>query len=103
MVGGGVWGHHLSLLFSRLILVQCCQGCGVAATAAAILALTSNQFLPSPAPRMCTSGAAPGRGGRVGMVLFRPNSVTLAMVVRVILKVLGLFSCRVYVQSGTNE
>ncbi len=32
--------------------------------------LASSQFLPSPAPGMCTSGAAPGRGGRGGIVLF---------------------------------
>jgi hypothetical protein len=69
----------------------------------AIPGLASGQFLPSPAPKMCTSGAAPGRGGRGGMVLFGVISITLAMVVRVILRVLGLFSCRVYVKSGMNE
>jgi hypothetical protein len=37
------------------------------------------------------------------MVLFGKISVTSAMVVRVILRVLDLFSCRVYVKSGTNK
>ncbi len=49
------------------------------------------------------SEAALGRSGRGGMVWFGPISVLSAMVVRVILRALGLFSCRDYVKSGTNE
>jgi hypothetical protein len=103
MVRGGVWGHHLPLLFSRFVLVQHHRGWGVVSATTAVSALVSGQFLPSPLPGVCTSGAAPGRGGRVGMVLFGPISVSSAMVVRVILRELSLFSCRVYVKSGTNE
>jgi hypothetical protein len=36
-------------------------------------------------------------------VLLGPISMTSAMVVRVISRVLGLFSCKVYVKSGMNE
>ena len=40
------------------------------AAATSVPALASGQFWPSPARGMCTSGAAPGRGKRVGMVDF---------------------------------
>jgi len=46
------------------------RGCKVAATTTAIPALASDQVWPSPARGMCTSGEAPGSGGRVGMVSF---------------------------------
>jgi hypothetical protein len=78
------------------------EACAVVAATTAVPALASGQFWPSPLPGMCTSGAAPRRGGRVGIVLFVPISVLSAMVVRVISRVLGLFSCRVYVRFGTN-
>ena len=81
----------------------CMGACGVVYAKTAVPALASGQFWPSPLPGVCTSGAAPGRGGRVGMVLFGPISMSSAMVVRVILRALGLFSCRVNVKSGTNE
>ncbi len=84
MVGGGVWGHHLPFLFSGLVLVQSCQRCRVATAAMANPVLARGQFLPSSVPGMCTSGAALGRGGRGGMVLFGAISVISAMVVRVI-------------------
>jgi hypothetical protein len=51
---------------------------------------------------MCTSGAAPGRGGRGGMVSFIAISVMSAMVVRVFWRVREHFCCRVYVKSDTN-
>jgi hypothetical protein len=68
----------------------------------AIPVLASGQFLPSSAPVMCTSGAAPGSGGRGGMVLFGAISVMSTMVVRMIWGVMGWSSCRVYVKSGKN-
>ncbi len=52
---GGVWVHHLPLLFSGLVFIQRCWGCGVAATATAILALASSQFWPSPMQGACSS------------------------------------------------
>ncbi len=64
--------------------------------------LTSIQFLPLPVPRMCTSRAAPGRGGREGMVSFGLISITSAMVVRVIWRVREHFCFRVYVKTGLN-
>ncbi len=100
--GGGVWGHHLPILFSRLVLVQCCRGCGVAITATAIPVLMSGQFLPSPVPGMCTSGAALGRGERAGIVSFGAISVMSAMVVSVFWRVRECVCCRVYMKFGTN-
>ncbi len=51
---------------------------------------------------MCMSGAAPGRGGRVGMVSIGAISITSVMVVRVIWRVRECFCCRVYMKSGRN-
>jgi hypothetical protein len=60
-----------------------------------VLALASGQFWPSPVPGMCTSGAAPGRGGNLGMVLFKAISISFTMVV-------SQLSFRVYIKSDTN-
>jgi len=51
---------------------------------------------------MYTSGAAPGRGGRAGMVLFGVISVASAMVVRVLWRVARQICCRVYVKYDTE-
>jgi hypothetical protein len=102
VVRGGVWGHHLPLLFSRLILIQRCQGCRVATTATAVSALPSGQIRPSPAHGACTSGATPGRGARLGMVSFVAISSVSAMIVRVIWRVARWIFCRVYVTYGTE-
>jgi hypothetical protein len=99
---GRVWGHHLPLLFSGLVLVQRHWGCGVTTTATAIPALADGQFWPSPLPGACTTGATCGRGGRAGIPLFNTISIVSVMV-------LECFVCdersdlsRVYVKSGTN-
>ena len=75
-----VWGHHLPLLFSGLVLVQRCRGCGVATAGTAIPALASGQFWPSPSPGACTTGAMRRVGGRACMPLFAAISIALAMV-----------------------
>jgi hypothetical protein len=84
---GGVWGHHLSLIFSGLIQLPLvvtqkmrCQGCGVAIVMTPVPVFASGQFWPSPARGLCASGAAPGRGGgRAGIVLFGAISASSAM------------------------
>ena len=108
-MGGGVWGHHLPLLFSGLVqpplvvaLKMSHQGCGVAAAAMAIPVLTSSQFWPSPACRICTSGEARGSDGRAEMESFGAIFVASAMVMRVIWRVRGRLRCRVHVKSGMN-
>ena len=78
------------------------RGCGVAATATAISVLASGQVCPSPVRGMCTSGEAPGSGGRAGMMSFGVISVASAMVVIVIWRVARLICCRVYVKYGTE-
>ncbi len=99
---GGVWGHHLPLLFTRLVLIQCHRGCGVITTATAIPVLADGQFWPSPSPGACRTGTTHGRGGGAGMPSFDAVSIALVMV-------LECFVCdersglsRVYVKSGTN-
>jgi hypothetical protein len=77
---GGVWGHHLPLLFTRLVLVQRHRGCGVTTSATAIPALADGQFWPSPSPGACRTGATRGRGGRAGMPSFGTISIASAMV-----------------------
>ncbi len=77
-------------------------GVGVEATAAAIPALADGLFWPSPSPGTCTNGARLGRGGREGMPLFDAISISSAMVFSVVVRVMGRFSCRVYLKSGTN-
>jgi hypothetical protein len=57
---GGVWGHHLPLLFRGLVLVQCCRGCGAVAAMSAVPALASGQIWPQPMHGQCLSGAVPG-------------------------------------------
>jgi hypothetical protein len=83
---GGVWGHHLPLLFSGLVLVQHCQGCRVATAAMAIHALASGQFQPLPLPGTCTTGVTRGKGGRAGMPLFD----VIAIESEVVLECFGL-------------
>jgi hypothetical protein len=51
---------------------------------------------------MCTSGEAPGSGGRAVMMSFGAISVTSAMVVIVIWRVAILICCRVYIKYGTE-
>ena len=76
-----VWGHYLPLLFSGLILVQRCRGCGVATAGTAIPALAaSGQFWPSPSPDACTTGATRRVGGRACMPSFGAISIASAMV-----------------------
>ena len=48
------------------------------------------------------SGATPGRGGMLGMVLFAVISLISAMVVRVIWRVARRICCRIYVKYGTQ-
>ncbi len=92
----------MPLLFSKLILIQRCRGCGVATAATAVSALPSGQIWSSPTRGACTSGATPGRGGRLGMVSFVAISFVSAMVVRVIWRVARRIFCRVYVTYGTE-
>ncbi len=75
-----VWGFHLPLLFSRLVLVQHCQNCRVATAGTTIPVLASGQFWPSPSPGACTTGATLQLGGRVCMPSFGATFTTLAMV-----------------------
>jgi hypothetical protein len=77
-------------------------GVGVEATATAIPVLADGLFWPSPSPGACTTEATLGRGGREGMPLFDAISISSAMVFSVVVRVMGPFSCRVYVKSGTN-
>jgi len=78
------------------------RGCGVAATATAIPALASGQVFVSSVHGMCTSGEAPGSGGREGKMSFGAISVASAIVVIVIWRVARLICCRVYVKYGTE-
>ncbi len=91
----------MPLLFSGLVLVQPRRSCRVSAAAMVIPALVSGQFWPSPARGPCSSGVTPGRGGKAGTMLFGAISIVSAMVVSVVVRVIGQFSCRVYVKSGT--
>jgi hypothetical protein len=101
--GGGL-GPSFALLFSGLVLVQHCQGCGVATAVTAIPVLASGQFWPSPLPGACTTEATCRRGGRAGMPLFDLISIVSTMVLEYFVcdesKRLGL--CRVHVKYGTN-
>ena len=75
----GVWGHHLLLLFSVLVLVQCHLGCGVATAGTAIPVLASGQFWPSLSPGTFTTGVT-CRGGEGRDAFFDAISIALAMV-----------------------
>ncbi len=53
-----------------------------------------------PRENACSSGATLERGRRVRMMSFGAISVVSSMVLSVVVRVIGRFSCKVYVKSG---